>query len=325
MPRGSVQFAQIQVGLSERQQAERASRPRLSEADDTVLKLVLRALGEEHFLSASSVCRAWKEAYSTHVQQSPLTCCKFYLQDASMWSYTKELGLHESIPAILFGQYGCDSALDDKLAAALDKLKPQETPEVTPEAAPSATTAAEASESERECSSSTDCDSEDDLNNPMLPLIGITAELRQAAVRRAEVAAAKRKASKEADLRAGAAARTAVLEAERKAKEAKNSAKLAAERIVKIEAVCLADTVAPIVTGAAKAGRYTVCFSILAKLPRQMTAAYDKLMTSIVRALANCAAKCKDVATFNRVLRALLLVSHAVMIPEWAVAHPVFQ
>jgi hypothetical protein len=58
-----------------------------------------------------------------------------------------------------------------------------------------------------------------------------------------------------------------------------------------------------------------VCASTLAKVPEETITAYDKLMTSIVRALANCAAKCKDVATFNRVLRALLLVSHAVMIP----------
>jgi hypothetical protein len=92
-----------------------ARRPGLTAAaaDDLLLRLVLQALGTGHYLDAAAVCKSWKEAYSTHVQQSPLTCCKPYLQDEALWSYIKELSLHESIPAALIGQYGCDAALVD--------------------------------------------------------------------------------------------------------------------------------------------------------------------------------------------------------------------
>jgi hypothetical protein len=154
-----------------------------------------------------------EEACSTHVQQSPLTCCKSYLQDAAMWLHIKELGLYESIPTALSGQYGCDSALADKLTSALDKLKTQVTPEVNSEAASSVTDAAEASGTKRERSSSSDDD--DDLN-PMIPLIGSNAERHQAAVRRAEADAAKHKARKEAARAAKEAYRLAKLEAERR-------------------------------------------------------------------------------------------------------------
>jgi hypothetical protein len=274
------------------QQGKNASTPWLSEADDAVLKLVLHALGEKHYLNASSVCRAWKEAYSTHVQQSPLTCCKPYLQDEALWSYIKELGLHD-IPVALYGQYGCDSAVADKLAAALDKLKPQVVPEVTPEAASSATNKAEASGRERERSSSSD--DEDDLN-PMMPLIGSNAELHQTAVRRAEAAAAKHKAKKEAE-------HTAKVEAERAAKEA-------AERLVQLAGVCITETIVPIVTGAAKSGRYTVCANALNELSSKKTMyPYYKLLETMVRALVNTAAKCTDVTSFSCVLRALLIVT----------------
>ena len=84
-----------------------ARRPGLTAAaaDDLLLRLVLQALGTGHYLDAAAVCKSWKEAYSTHVQQSPLTCCKSYLQDAAMWLHIKELGLYESIPTALLGQY----------------------------------------------------------------------------------------------------------------------------------------------------------------------------------------------------------------------------
>ena len=112
------------------QQYNKASRPRLSEADDIVLKLVLRALGERHYLTASLVCRAWREAYGASVQQSKVTCCKPYLEDAAMWLHIKELGSHEGIPTALFGQYACDIALNDKLEAALSTKPTREMPDL---------------------------------------------------------------------------------------------------------------------------------------------------------------------------------------------------
>jgi hypothetical protein len=304
MPRGYVQFAQIQVGLSVlQQQHERASRPRLSEADDTVLKLVLRALGERHYLNASLVCRAWREAYGASVQQSKLTCCKPYLQDAAMWLHIKELGLHESIPTALFRQYGGDSALNDKLAAAVDKLKPRETLKVTV-----------VEQSSLRCSKEFRrvqlfdktgrfvFESSDDVKTLLkfrsmdiehMGTLDTSAQLHFVALRKAQL--------DEAD----EAERTAKLEAER-------AAIALAELIAKLEVVCLADTILPIVAGAAKGGRYAVCASTLAKLPAKKTiTAYDKLLTSIIRALADCAAKCKDVTSFSLVLRAVLIVSYA--------------
>jgi hypothetical protein len=270
------------------QQDERASRPRLSAADETVLKLVLRTLGEGHYLTVSSVCTAWREAYSTIVQQNRLTCCKPYVQDAVMWMYIKELGLHESIPADLTGQCGCDSALADRLDGALDKLKLESTSEVTAAAGSSATDALEVSGSEVERLST----SADNDFNPNVPSISSNAKLHHAAVRRAELAAA---------LKAKSEAR---LEAERIAKET-------AERLAILEDEFLVETVVPIVTGAAKCGRYAVCASTLAKLPRMSYDVHNKLLTSVVRAVANFAAKCKDAATFNLVLGALLVLSHA--------------
>jgi hypothetical protein len=112
-------------------QQHAARRPKLSAADDTVLKLVLAALGENHYLTASTVCKAWNRAYGASVEHSKLTCCKPYVQDAVMWMNIKELGLHESIPVALIGQLGCDSVLADKLADVLIKIPPRESPKVT--------------------------------------------------------------------------------------------------------------------------------------------------------------------------------------------------
>jgi hypothetical protein len=102
------------------QQDETVSRPTLSAADDTVLNLILAALGENHYLNASTVCKAWITAYGVSVSQSKLTCCKPYVQNAAMWMYIKELGLHESIPAELIGHFACDAVISDRLDNALD-------------------------------------------------------------------------------------------------------------------------------------------------------------------------------------------------------------
>jgi hypothetical protein len=96
--------------------ARAAGRPRLSSGgNELLLTLVLQALGAGHYLDVASVCKPWKQAYSTHVQQSPMTCCRHYLQSASLWSYVKEHSLHWSIPATSIGQYGCDAALVDTI------------------------------------------------------------------------------------------------------------------------------------------------------------------------------------------------------------------
>jgi hypothetical protein len=106
----------------------------------------------------------------------------------------------------------------------------------------------------------------------------------------------------------------AELEAERTAKlEAERAAVLLAERIAKLEIACFTETVAPIVTGAARGGRFAVCSSTLAKMPKTTGSVFHLLQAHLVRALSDCAAKCRDVASFSYVLRALLMVSHAGM------------
>jgi hypothetical protein len=262
------------------QQDERASRPKLSAADDTVLKLSLRALGEGHFLTASLVCTAWRHAYSAIVRQSKLTCCKPYVQDAAMWAHIKELDLHESIPADLVGQFGCDSALADRVGSALDKLDL------------------------RQLVAEDDSDLDDAVASPLLDEEESSED---------ETAPVETAGEREAGQRAHLIAQ--------------RTAKQEAERIAKQEIVSVTETIMPIVTGAAKGGRYTVCASTLAKLPQTTAdayaellksvvralvncAAYAELLKSVVRALVNCAAKCIDVTTFNLMLRALLVVCH---------------
>jgi hypothetical protein len=43
-----------------------------------------------------------------------------------MWAHIKELGLLDSIPADLIGQYGCRKALGDRLGSALHKRRPRQ-------------------------------------------------------------------------------------------------------------------------------------------------------------------------------------------------------
>jgi hypothetical protein len=171
-------------------------------------------------------------------------------------------------------------------------LKPEFASEVTAEAGASATDTLEVSGNEpKRVSTSTDNLLNDKDVSPTIALIGSNAELHQIAVRRAKFVAA---------LKAKSEAR---LVAERIAKET-------AERLAMLEDVCVVETVVPIITGAAKSGRYAVCASTLAKLPRMSYDVHNKLLTSVVRAVANFAAKCTDAASFNLVLRALLVLSY---------------
>jgi hypothetical protein len=279
------------------QQYNKASRPRLSEADDIVLKLVLRALGERHYLTASLVCRAWREAYGASVQQSKVTCCKPYLEDAAMWLHIKELGSHEGIPTALFGQYACDIALNDKLEAALSKIPTREMPRLTVQVAPKPNPASLSTQKRRANKEWSKIkpersDSMEDLYEDS-ELVGIDVNLTE----KDFVVPTQTPEQLEAE-------RTAKLEAER-------AANALAERIAKLEVACFTETIAPIVAGAASAGRYAVCSSTLAKLPRTTQCVFSLLQASLVRELADSAAKCKDAAAFTYVLRVLLMVSHA--------------
>jgi hypothetical protein len=290
------------------QQDERASRPRLSVADDTVLKLVLRALGEGHYLTPSLVCTAWRHACSTSLQQSKLTCCRPYVQDAAMWAHIKELGLCERIPTDLIGQYGCESAVADRLGSAFDKMTPRQEPAPEPAVALSSLPwTKEIRGIQLYDQSGSLVFQTDDVNTVKtfssqdiehMKTLDDSAKLQFVALRRQELAAAGKAA----------------------VKEAARSAKIESQRIAKLESTCLTDTILPIVTGAAKGGRYAVCSSTLAKLLRRVLTAYGVLLPSIVSALAECAAKCKDVTSFNLVFRALLVVSLAAVPIEVDVA-----
>jgi hypothetical protein len=111
------------------QQDGAARRPKLSLADSVLLKLIFRSLGDGHFLAASPVCRAWREAYGISVDHSTLTSFKPYLQDAAMWKFAKELGLDlKNVSTALIGEYATGEAFTEGLAIAQAKKPPPASP-----------------------------------------------------------------------------------------------------------------------------------------------------------------------------------------------------
>jgi hypothetical protein len=108
---------------------EQQRRPKLSSADSVLLKLIFRSLGDGHFLAASPVCRAWRQAYGISVDHSKLTSFKPYLQDAALWKFAKELGLDlKNVSTALIGEYASGDAFTEGLAVALAKQPPPASP-----------------------------------------------------------------------------------------------------------------------------------------------------------------------------------------------------